>query len=76
MALPRRPKLWQRPGPWLALVGALALLAALGSWQRQRQATARDVTPYTVYARIGSLPGVINASGELDAIERVNVRPS
>jgi HlyD family secretion protein len=73
--LPRRPKLWQRPGPWLALVGALALLAALGIWQRQRQAAARDVTPYTVYARIGSLPGVINATGELDAIERVNVSP-
>jgi HlyD family secretion protein len=71
--LPRRQKPWQRGG--LALVAALALLAAFGLWQRQRQAAARDVTPYTVLARVGSLPGVINATGELDAIERVNVSP-
>ncbi|MEB3235612.1 MAG: efflux RND transporter periplasmic adaptor subunit, partial [Cyanobacteriota bacterium] len=50
-------------------------MAALGLWQRQRQSAARDVTPYTVLARYGSLPGVINATGELDAIERVNVSP-
>ena len=35
----------------------------------------RDLTPFTVVAREGSLPGVITASGELDAIQRVNVSP-
>ncbi len=36
---------------------------------------SRDLAPYTVVAREGSLPGVITASGELDAIQRVNVSP-
>jgi HlyD family secretion protein len=67
-AAPERPvpALWnQRLGPELA--------ARL--WQRQRQSTARDLTPYTVLARSGSLPGVVSATGELDAVERVNVSP-
>jgi HlyD family secretion protein len=33
------------------------------------------VTPFTVVARSGSLPGVVSATGELDAVERVNVSP-
>jgi HlyD family secretion protein len=56
-------------------VAALALLAGLGLWQRQRLAAAKDVTPFTVVARSGSLPGVVSATGELDAVERVNVSP-
>jgi len=56
-------------------VAALALLAALGLWQRQRFAGTKDVTPFTVVARSGSLPGVVSATGELDAVERVNVSP-
>jgi HlyD family secretion protein len=56
-------------------VAALALLAGLGLWQRQRLAAAKDVTPFTVLARSGSLPGVVSATGELDAVERVNVSP-
>jgi HlyD family secretion protein len=52
-----------------------ALLAALGFWQRQQTARGRDVVPYTVLARSGELPGVVTASGELDAVERVNVSP-
>jgi HlyD family secretion protein len=52
-----------------------ALLAALGFWQRQQTARSRDVVPYTVLARSGELPGVVTASGELDAVERVNVSP-
>jgi HlyD family secretion protein len=52
-----------------------ALLAALGFWQRQQTARVRDVAPYTVLARSGELPGVVTASGELDAVERVNVSP-
>ncbi|MFM7269511.1 MAG: efflux RND transporter periplasmic adaptor subunit [Cyanobium sp.] len=73
--LHRRQPLWRRRGPVLAGIALLAALAALGLWQRQRAASARDVTPYTVLARSGSLPGVVRASGELDAIERVNVSP-
>jgi HlyD family secretion protein len=53
----------------------LALLAGLGLWQRQRTLARQDITPYTVVAREGSLPGVVTASGELDAVERVNVSP-
>lgn len=73
--LPRRAPLWRRPAPWLALVAAAAILAGLGLWQRQRSTAARDVTPYTAVARSGSLPGVVSATGELDAVERVNVSP-
>ena len=74
--LPRRQPPWnRRGGTWLALAAAVALLAGLGLWQRQRQSAARDLTPYTVLARSGSLPGVVNATGELDAVERVNVSP-
>ena len=56
-------------------MAALALLAGLGLWQRQRFAGAKSVTPFTVVARSGSLPGVVSATGELDAVERVNVSP-
>ena len=73
--LPRRSPLWRRSRPWLALVAALALLAGLGLWQRQRLTATKDVTPFTVVARSGSLPGVVSATGELDAVERVNVSP-
>lgn len=53
-----------------------ALLAGAALWQRQRTAVARtDLTPYTVVARRDSLPGVVTATGELDAVERVNVSP-
>ena len=53
-----------------------ALVAGVAVWQRQRSAVARaDLTPYTVLARRESLPGVVTASGELDAVERVNVSP-
>jgi HlyD family secretion protein len=53
-----------------------ALLSGLALWQRQKTATARaDLSPFTVVARSDSLPGVVTASGELDAVERVNVSP-
>jgi HlyD family secretion protein len=53
-----------------------ALVAGAVQWQRQKTATARaDLSPYTVVARSESLPGVVTASGELDAVERVNVSP-
>ncbi|MFM7676628.1 MAG: efflux RND transporter periplasmic adaptor subunit [Synechococcus sp.] len=60
------------------VAGALVLAVALGGaalWQRQRSNGGRNLTPYTVVAREGSLPGVVTASGELDAMRRVNVSP-
>ena len=35
----------------------------------------RDLSPYTVKATQGSLPGVISASGEIEAVRSVNVSP-
>lgn len=60
---------------WIGLLVAAVLLSGLGLWQRQRGAARRDVTPYTVLARSGILPGVVSATGELDAVVRVNVSP-
>lgn len=60
---------------WIGLLVAAVLLSGLGLWQRQRGAARRDVTPYTVLARSGELPGVVSATGELDAVVRVNVSP-
>ncbi|MBM5815082.1 MAG: efflux RND transporter periplasmic adaptor subunit [Cyanobacteria bacterium K_Offshore_surface_m2_239] len=72
--LPQRSPRSRRP-LWIGLAALLALLAGLGLWQRQRATARQDITPYTVVARSGSLPGVVTASGELDAVERVNVSP-
>ncbi|MFM9046107.1 MAG: efflux RND transporter periplasmic adaptor subunit [Cyanobium sp.] len=73
-ALPLRRARSRRP-LWIALAALLALLAGLGLWQRQRSAAQQNVVPFTTLARSGSLPGVVTASGELDAVERVNVSP-
>ena len=54
---------------------AVALLAGVGLWQRQRLSAGRDVTPFTVETRSGTLPGVISATGELSAVKRVNISP-
>ena len=70
-ALPLRPPRSRRP-LW---IGLLALLIGLGLWQRQRTAGRENIAPFTVLARSGSLPGVVTANGELDAVERVNVSP-
>ncbi|MGB1621807.1 MAG: efflux RND transporter periplasmic adaptor subunit [Synechococcus sp.] len=56
-------------GVALLAVGTAAL--RLGPWN----GAGRDVTPYVVEASRGSLAGVITASGELQAIRRVNVSP-
>jgi HlyD family secretion protein len=60
---------------WIGLAVGLALLATAGIWQRQRMQAGRNLAPFTVVAREGSLPGVITTSGELDAVQRVNVSP-
>lgn len=55
----------------LALLGIGTVAVRLGPWN----GAGRDVTPYVVEASRGSLAGVITASGELQAIRRVNVSP-
>ena len=61
----------------VGLLAGVAFLAAgtaalrLGPWN----GAGRDVSPYVVEASQGSLAGVITASGELQAIRRVNVSP-
>lgn len=59
--------------------GAVALLVVVGGvtvWQRQRQAAKRsNLSDFTVVAQRGSLPGVVSASGELEAGRSVNVSP-
>ncbi len=53
----------------LVLVGAIAI------GQQKRGNTTRQLESYTVVAAAGSLPGVVNATGELEAEKRVNVSP-
>jgi HlyD family secretion protein len=43
--------------------------------QRQRGTSRANLEPYTVVAAAGDLPGVVSASGELEAEKRVNVSP-
>ncbi|MFM7394009.1 MAG: efflux RND transporter periplasmic adaptor subunit [Cyanobium sp.] len=69
----RRPLPGGPLGVGLAL--GLAVLAGTGVWFQQRRTAQRDVTPFTEVARSGSLPGVVTATGELDAVKRVNVSP-
>jgi len=62
---------------WAA--GAVALVLVVGGvaiWQRQRQAAKRsNLADFTVVAQRGTLPGVVSASGELEAGRSVNVSP-
>ena len=54
----------------LALCGG-GLLLRFGPWSNRQ----RDLTPYTTIAEQGVLSGVITASGELQAQQKVNVSP-
>jgi HlyD family secretion protein len=54
----------------LALLGGGLLLARFAPWNPKR-----DLTPYTTTAERGALSGVVTASGELQAIQKVNVSP-
>nr|WP_254966917.1 efflux RND transporter periplasmic adaptor subunit [Cyanobium sp. CH-040] len=53
----------------------MAVLAGVGIWQRQRGPREADLGAYTALATSGELPGVVSASGELEAEQRVNVSP-
>ncbi len=64
----RRRRLW-------AAVAVVALAVGFGLWQRQQARGARNLAKYTVVAESGSLPGVVTATGELAAVQRVNVSP-
>ncbi|MFZ9281183.1 MAG: efflux RND transporter periplasmic adaptor subunit, partial [Prochlorococcaceae cyanobacterium] len=68
---------WQRRRVWVsASVAAAVVLVGGGAlkWRSSAQQAA-SLARFTVLAERGSLPGVISATGELDAIERVNVSP-
>ena len=55
--------------------GAAALLAGGVLMLQATRQNSRDVSAYTVTAERGSLPGVVVASGEIEARRRVNVSP-
>ena len=55
--------------------GAAALLAGGVLVMQATRQNSRDVSAYTVTAERGSLPGVVVASGEIEARRRVNVSP-
>jgi HlyD family secretion protein len=67
----RRRKRLLIAGVAAALLGGGSLIWTLNS----NRSGGRDLSDYTVEATRGSLPGVITASGELEAIRRVNVSP-
>ena len=59
-----------------AAAAALVLVGGGVIWnQSTGNSRARQLDDFTVAAEQGSLPGVITASGELEAIRRVNVSP-
>ncbi|WP_115019848.1 efflux RND transporter periplasmic adaptor subunit [Synechococcus sp. UW140] len=58
-----------------ALAGASLLLGAGFVWFLGPGRNNRDLSAYTVAAERGTLPGVVTASGELEAVRRVNVSP-
>ena len=74
ISTPRRPP-WKKRGLWAAAAALVVLVAGIGLVQRQRGAGRANLEPYTVVAASGDLPGVVSASGELEAEKRVNVSP-
>ena len=60
---------------WAATAAALVLITGVAVVQRQRSAGQANLAQYTVVANSGNLPGVVSASGELEAEKRVNVSP-
>ena len=66
---------WRRRRLWAGALATGLLLGGGGLWLRQRGTAEANIEPYTVLARSGDLPGVVNASAELEAEQRVNVSP-
>lgn len=50
-------------------------MLTVGIWRRQQAGAVRNLASYTVLAESGTLPGVVTATGELQAEKRVNVSP-
>ena len=60
----------------MALIAGGLLLLGGGAWSLGFGRNGnRDLSDYTVSAERGTLPGVVTASGELEAVRRVNVSP-
>ena len=57
------------------LVGLLVLSGVALGVRHRKTAQASNLSAYTVIANSGDLPGVVSASGELEAEKRVNVSP-
>ena len=69
--LKRRRRRLIGAGAAVVLVATAGAIWSNGPWA----ARSRQLQDYTVEAERGSLPGVVTASGELEAIRRVNVSP-
>jgi HlyD family secretion protein len=67
----KRKRLWAGLLAGSLLIGGGSALIS----QRRSGSQQRSLATYTVEARQGSLPGVITASGELEAFRKVNVSP-
>ena len=67
----RRKRLWAGLLAGVVVIGGGATLLSL----RRNASQQRSLNSFTVLARQGSLPGVITASGELEAFRKVNVSP-
>jgi HlyD family secretion protein len=67
----------QRKRLWVGLLAGAVVIVGSGVLVSQRRTASqqRSLDSYTVLARQGSLPGVITASGELEAFRKVNVSP-
>ena len=66
----------RRRRTWAWVAGAALVVGGGAIWMLgPGRNGSRDVSAYTVKADNGSLPGVITASGELEAVRRVNVSP-
>ncbi|MEO1003620.1 MAG: efflux RND transporter periplasmic adaptor subunit [Cyanobacteria bacterium J06638_7] len=72
---PQPPPPWRQRRLWAVLASVGVIVAGVTLWQRQQGPRAADLGPYTVLASSGELPGVVSASGELEAEQRVNVSP-
>jgi HlyD family secretion protein len=75
MVPPKQQPAWRRRRLWIGVAVLAVALAGGAHWQRQHALRARNVLPFTVQASSGTLPGLVTATGEVDAVERVNVSP-